>query len=148
MAARPIYEANRELLPGRKMQRDIPAIIDVSAIELRRVQHRPENLLRHRAGDRRHRGNEEFGSKWRDRGMHAARNYTSQQALLRAGRLTQFRQLFAELVQQTCETSGRRFIRYAPIGLRSAGLHDQVDRTVLQMEPGAIGEQGYLRKPP
>ena len=74
MPVRPVHQADGELLAAGQMQRDVAAIIDVSAVEPRRGQHRAENFFRDAARHRRHRRDEVIGRKRRDRRMHAARD--------------------------------------------------------------------------
>ena len=79
--------------------------------------------------------------------MHAAGDGALQRASRRIGRLPQQRQFAAEFVEQAGEASRCRVVGRAHIGLAAARLHDQVDRTVLQMKPPAVGQQPDLRKP-
>ncbi len=132
--------------PVRQMQRDVAAIVDIGAIERRLAQHRAENFLRHAAGDRRHRRDEMIGGKRRHRRMHAARDLALQQALRRIGGLTQQRQLVAEFVEQTGEAASRGVIGRAHARLAATRLHDQVDRTILQMQPPAVRQPSDLRQ--
>ena len=104
----PIGKTEREMLCLIEMQRDVAAIIDVSARELRILQHRGKNLFRHRTCDRRHRRDEAIGCKRCDRIVHAARHLASKQASRRIGGFAQQRQLIAEFVQQTGEAPRSR----------------------------------------
>ena len=89
------------MLVVRQMQRDVAAIIDIGAVERRGAQHGAENFLRHRACDRRHRGDETIGGERRHRRVHAPRDHALQRARCRVGGLAQQRQFVAELVEQT-----------------------------------------------
>ena len=96
--------------PPVKMQRDVAAIIDVSALEPRRGQHRAENFFRDAARHRRHRRDEVIGGKRRDRRMHAARDDAFQRASHRIGGLSQFDQLLAEFIEQAGKAPRRGLI--------------------------------------
>ena len=80
MTIRPIHQADRELLAIAKMQRNVAAIIDVSARQLRRAQHRAKDLLSYGACDCGHRRNEAITGKGRHRRVHAARHDALQRA--------------------------------------------------------------------
>ena len=147
MPVRPVHQADGELLAVGQMQRDVAAIIDISTIERRRAQHGAENLFGDGAGHRRHRRDEMIGGKRRDRRMHAARDHAFQRATRRSGRLAQFDQFLAEFVEQAGETPRRCFIGGAHIRLAAFRFDDQVDRTVLQMQPLAVGKKRDLRQP-
>ncbi len=73
-AIRPIHQAHAKLFAARKMERDIAAIIDIGAIEPRRLDHGAENFFRDRTRHRRHRRDETICRKWRDRRMHPPRD--------------------------------------------------------------------------
>ena len=79
--------------------------------------------------------------------MHAACDHTLQQAPRWVGWLAQCRQFRAEFIEQTGKTPRRRLIGLANIDRAAFGFHDQVDRTVLQMQSLAVGEPRDLRKP-
>ncbi len=142
---RPVREAHGKMFSVRKMQRDVAAIIDVGALKWRCPQHRAENLFGDCACDRRHRGDEAIGGKWRHSFMHAAHDRALQQASPGIGRLAQQRQLLAELIEQACKTPRRGVIGRTHVYLAAAGLHDQVDWTVLQMKPPAVSQKPDLR---
>ena len=147
MAIRPIHQADRELLAIAKMQRNVAAIIDVSARQSRRAQHRAKDLLGHRACDCGHRRNEAITCKGCHRRMHAARDDTLECASPRIGRPSQFAELFAELIEQPGEPPRRGLIGRAHICLRPLRLHDQINRAVLQMQPPAVSQKRDLRTP-
>ena len=147
LAIGPIHQADGELFALTQMQRDIAAIIDVSALKLRRRQHGAKDFFRDRARHRRHRRDETVGGKRRHRRMHPARDDALQRALQRIGRRAQFAQLLAELVKQTGEAARPSLIGGTDIGCRPISLHDQIDRTVLQMQPLAVRKQRDLREP-
>jgi hypothetical protein len=69
-----------------------------------------------------------------------------QYASRRIGRSAQGRQFAAEFVEQAGKTPPRRVIGRAHLGLYAAGLHDQVDRTVLQVKPPAVRQKPDLRR--
>ncbi len=144
---RSVHHTDRKLLPLGQMQRDVAAIVDVSALKRRCIQHRAQNLFGHGTGNGGHRGDEMLGGEWRHRIMHAACDDTPQQAPRRVGWLAQCRQFFAELIQQTGEAPGGGLIGGADIDLIALCFDDQVDRTVLQMQSLAVGEPRDLRKP-
>ena len=58
--------------------------------------------------------------------------------------LLQFR---AELIEQPGEAPRRGFVGRAHLSFASPRLHDQIDRTILQMQPPAIRQQCNLREP-
>ena len=80
MAIGPIHQADGELFALTQMQRDIAAIVDVSALEPRRRQHGAKDFFRDGARHRRHRRDEAVGGKRRDRRMHPARDDALQRA--------------------------------------------------------------------
>jgi hypothetical protein len=57
---RPFRQAHGKMFAVGKMQRDVAAIVDVSALKRRDLQHRAENFFGDGACDRRHRRNEMF----------------------------------------------------------------------------------------
>ena len=57
---RPLRQAHGKMFAVGQMQRDVAAIVDISALKLRLLQHRAENFFRDGACDRRHRRNEMF----------------------------------------------------------------------------------------
>jgi hypothetical protein len=61
------------------------------------------------------------------------------------GCLPQQRQFAAEFVEQAGEAPGRGVVGRAYVA--APRLDDQVDRTVLQMKPPAVGQQPDLRNP-
>ncbi len=146
-AIRPVHQADGELLAATEMQRDVAAIVDIGAIERRLIQHRTEDFLGHCARHRRHRRDEAVGREWRDGRMHAARDDAFQHTACRHGRLAQFDQFRTEFVEQAGEAPRRGIIGRANFRRSSLRAHDQVDRTVLQMQPPAIGKQRDLRSP-
>ena len=147
MPVRPVHQADGELFAIGEVQGDIAAIIHIGTLKVRRSQHDAENLFRHRACHRRHRRNEMVGSKWRDRRMHAARDHALQRASSWIGCLTQFGQLFAKLVQQAGEAPRCGVIAGPHLRLVAFRLDNQIDRTILQMQPLAVRKKRHLRKP-
>ena len=145
MPVRPVHQAHGEMLPVAKMQRNVAAIVDIAAFKPRRIQHRAKNFFRDGARHRRHRRNEMIKSKRRHGRIHAARDRTLQFAARRATGLAQQRQLVAQFVEQTGKTPRRGVISDTLICLAAVSLHDQVDRTVLQMKPSAVREPSDLR---
>jgi hypothetical protein len=129
------------------MQRDVTAIIDVSAVKPRRAEHGAENFFRDAACHGRHRRNEHFGRKRRDSRMHAARDDTFQWASNRIGGPSEFNQLLAEFIEQARKAPRRRLIRGAHIAIPALRPNDQIDRTVLQMQPLAVRKKRDLREP-
>jgi len=81
-----------------------------------------------------------------DRTVHAACDNTFQLTSNRIGGFSQFHQLRAEFIEQACKPP-RRSLK-GGTHLRSAALclDDQINRTVLQMHPLAIGKKRDLRK--
>ena len=77
--------------------------------------------------------------------MHAARNDASQGCLSGICGLAQFRQLRTEFVEQSGEAARCSVIGGAHIRLAPARLQDQINRTVLQMQPLAVSEKRDLR---
>ena len=65
----------------------------------------------------------------------------------RIGGLAQLNQLLAEFVEQTGEASRRGLVGRAHLDFASLRLDDQIDRTVLQMQPLAVRKKRDLRKP-
>jgi len=127
-----------EVLAAGQMQRDVAAIVDIGAIELGCAQHGDENFFCDGTGHRRHRRDEMIGGIGRDCRVHAAGNHPFQAALRRIGGPTQRRQLFAEFIEQAgktprCGVIGRANLRRLPFG-----LNDQINWTVLQMQPLAV----------
>ena len=147
MPVRPVHQADGELLATGQMQRDVAAIVDVGAIEPCRGQHRAENFFRDAARHRRHRRDEVIGSKRRDRRMHAARDDAFQRASNRIGGLSQFNQLLAEFIEQAGEAPRRSLVGGAHLAFAALRLDDQIDRTVLQMQPLAVRKKRDLREP-
>ena len=88
-----------------------------------------------------------IGGKRRDRRMHAARDDAFQRASRRIGGLAQFNQLLAEFIEQAGKAPRRGVIGGTHVRLAALRLDDQIDRTVLQMQPLAIGKKRDLRKP-
>src|SRR5258708_5543694 len=129
-----------------KMQRDVAAIVDVSARELRFTQHRAENFFGDRACNGRHRRNKTIFGEWSHRFKHAARDGALQQALSWISSLAQQWQLSAEFIKQAGETPHCCLIRRVHLSLAAASLHDQVDRTILQMKPPAVRQKPDLRR--
>jgi hypothetical protein len=84
-------------------------------------------------------------SKRRHGCIHAACDCALQFATRWVGGLAQQGQLVAEFVEQTCKTPRRGVVGGTPIYLAAVNLHDQVDRTVLQMKPSAVREPADLR---
>ena len=60
----------------------------------------------------------------------------------------QFGQFRAEFVEKPRETTSRRLVGSSNISFAPVSLDDQIDRTVLQMQPPAIGKERDLRLPP
>jgi hypothetical protein len=79
--------------------------------------------------------------------LQAAGDHALQPASRRIGRLAQFGQLLAEFVEQAGETFRRGVMGGANLRPTAVRFHDQVDRTILQMQPPAVGEIGDLRQP-
>ena len=77
--------------------------------------------------------------------MHAARHVALQQAARRIGGLAQQRQLAAKFIEQAGKAPRRGVIGGRTSASLPLRLHDQVDRTVLQMKPPAIGQKADLR---
>ena len=61
--------------------------------------------------------------------------------------LAQFRQFRAEFIEQAGEAPRRGLIGRAHLRLAALRLDDQVDRTVLQMQPLAVRKKRDLREP-
>jgi hypothetical protein len=57
---RPLRQAHGKMFAVGQMQRDVAAIVDISLLKWRALQHRAENLFRDGASDRRHRRDEMF----------------------------------------------------------------------------------------
>ena len=85
MLVRPVHQTHSKLLVPGEMQRDVTAIIDVSAVEPRHTQHRAKNFFGDATRHRRHRRDEGSRCKRRDSRMHAARDDTFQWASNRIG---------------------------------------------------------------
>jgi hypothetical protein len=79
--------------------------------------------------------------------MHAARDRALQRASLRIGRLAQVRQLITEFIEQAAKAPHGGIVGGAHVSRTASRLHDQVDRTILQMKPPAIGQEPDLRGP-
>ena len=142
---RPLGETDGELFVAAKMQRDVATIVDVSAHEPRVLCHHGQYLFRDRACDRRHWRDEAIRGKWPHRVMHAARHLASQRAVRRVGGLAQQRQFFAKLIEQARKPPRSGAISLPDVRFTAARLYDQVNRTVLQMKPPAIGQKADLR---
>ncbi len=82
------------------MQGDVAAIVDIGAIELRRLAHRGEDFLGDRAGDRRHRRDETVSGKWRHGRVHAPRDDALDRGMRWNGGLAQLGKLGTQLVEQ------------------------------------------------
>ena len=87
-----------------------------------------------------------IGGKRRDRRMHAARDDALQRAARGIGRLAQRRQFLAEFIEQAGKAPRRGVIGGADLRRLPLGLDDQIDRTVLQMQPLAVGKKRDLRE--
>ena len=81
------------------------------------------------------------------RRMHAAGDDALQRAPRRIGRLAQFNQLSAEFIEQAGKSTHRGLIGGTHVALPALRLDDQIDRTVLQMQPLAVRQKRDLRKP-
>ena len=62
------------------------------------------------------------------------------------GGLAQFGKLRAELIKQAREAMCRRVIGRTNLGTPAIRFHDQIDRTILQMQPLAVAKERDLRK--
>ncbi len=144
---RPVHQSDGEPFGTGQMQGDVAAIVDVGAIEPRRIKHGSENFFRDAAGDRGHRRDEMLGRKWRYRRMHAARDDATERAASRIGSLSKLDQLFAEFIEQTVKTPRRSLVGGAHLTFTPLRLDDQIDRTVLQMQPLAVRKKRDLREP-
>ena len=71
-----------------------------------------------------------------------------QRATVRSGCRAKPGQLRAEFIEQAREAPGRGVIGRADIRRPALGADDQIDRTILQMQPAAIGQQRDLRWAP
>ncbi len=135
MMVRPVHQPDGELLAAGQMQRDIAAIVDVGTIEPRCSQHRTQDFLRDAARHRRHRRDEMIDGERRHRCMHAARDDAVQRVSSRVGGLPKLGQLFTEFIEQTGEALRRSLMGGTYVCSRTAGLDDQIDRAILQMQP-------------
>ena len=79
--------------------------------------------------------------------MHAARDDTLQWASGRIGSPSKFNQLLAEFIEQAGKASRRGLVSGAHVDFTSFRLDDQIDRTVLQMQPLAVRKKRDLREP-
>ena len=79
--------------------------------------------------------------------MHAARDDALQRASNRIGGRSQFDQLLAEFIEQAGEAPRRGLIGGAHVAFPALRLDDQIDRTVLQMQPLAVRKKRDLREP-
>ena len=79
--------------------------------------------------------------------MHAARDDTLQGASNRISGPSEFNQLLAEFIQQANKAQCGSFVSGTHVTLPALRLDNQIDRTVLQMQPLAIGKKRDLRKP-
>jgi hypothetical protein len=147
MPVRQVHQADGKLLAASEMQRDVAAIVDIGAIERRGAQHGAEDFFRDAAGHRRHRRDEFVDGKRRHRRMHAARDDAFEHTARRIGRTAQFRQFLAEFVEHAGETLRGGFVRRANVCFSPPRFHDQIDRTVLQVQPAAVREPSDLRNP-
>ena len=88
-----------------------------------------------------------IGSKRRDSRMHAARDDTFQRASNGIGGRSQLHQLLAEFIEQAGEALRRSLVGGAHVAFPALRLDDQIDRTVLQMQPLAVRKKRDLREP-
>ena len=88
-----------------------------------------------------------IGCKRRDSRMHAARDDTFQRASHRIGSPSEFNQLLAEFIEQAGEAPRRSLVSGAHVAFPALRLDDQIDRTVLQMQPLAVRKKRDLREP-
>ena len=79
--------------------------------------------------------------------MHAARDDTFQRASNRIGGPSEFNQLLAEFIEQAGKAPRRSLVGGTHIRFAALRLDDQIDRTVLQMQPLAVRKKRDLRKP-
>ncbi len=79
--------------------------------------------------------------------MHAARDDALQRASNRIGSLSQFDQFPAEFIEQAGEAPRRGVVGGAHLAFTAPRLDDQIDRTVLQMQPLAVRKKRDLREP-
>ena len=144
---RPIHQPDGKLLRAGKMQGDIAAIVDIGAIEPRRGQHGAEDFLCDAARNGRHRRNKMIGRKRRHGRVHAACDDAAQRAAGGIGGLSKLGQFFAEFIEQSVEAPRRRLIGRPHLAIASACANDQIDRTILQMQPLAVRKKRDLREP-
>jgi len=69
----------------------------------------------------------------------------AQRASRGVGCPAQFGKFFAEFIEQAGEAVHRRLIGRAHIRVLTLGFYDQIDRTILQMQPSAVRKKCCLR---
>ena len=131
----------------RQMQRDVAAVVDPGSRDAGPLVGRDQGLG-HRAGHRRHRGDETLGLGHQRRAgrPHPARDVAAQTAGLGCAvhRQAQLRQFGHQAVQHRDEAApGRRMRGLHGVGI-ALGADDDVDRAVLEM-PAPAGQHAALR---
>ncbi len=147
VAIRPVHQADRKMLALAEMQGDVAAIVDIGPIERRCIQHCAENLLRHTAGNCRHRRNETISGIRRDRSVHATRHDALQRCPLRSAAARSSGSSAQSSSRSPVNRSRRSLIGRAHCVGGSPRLDDQINRSILQMQPPAIRQQCDLREP-
>ena len=79
--------------------------------------------------------------------MHAARDDPTERAASRIGSLSKLDQFFAEFIEQTVEAPRRGLVGDAHLTFTPLRPDNQIDRTVLQMQPLAVRKKRDLREP-
>ena len=124
--------------PRRKMERDIPAVVDEGTRHRAALDHRRQDRIGDRAGDRRHRGNETIGERHAGR-MHRPGHPAAGRREGNADRSngsSAHRPSSTEAKNAAAwSVRGAHFPRVAP------GSAQTIDRPVLQMQP-PVRQQG------
>ncbi len=126
-----------------QMEGDVAAIVDIGLVEVRRRQHVVEHLLGHRAGDRRHEGDEAaVGSEGADGGQHAPGNRAVHREPGGRAGLAQQREFRHQLIEDGGEAGDGCFVGTPTLTSLTPGLDDEVDGAVLQVQAASAGKEG------
>lgn len=123
------------------MKGDVAAIVYESSAQGRRGDHCRENLLRYSAGDGGHRRDEALSGEGQHCGVHAARDHTFRPATRIRYRRSEKCKLIAKLCEQAVEAPPRGHTGVEHGSRLAIGLDDEVDRSLAQVQPFAIGQK-------
>jgi len=122
-----------------QVEGDIATIVDVSAIQRRSLEHRLQDGLGDGAGNCGHRSDKEVVAVRKDGVKHALRDGATGTRRIVTDTATKEREFRAQLIENRDKAACRGFIRKSDILPRAIRIDDQVYRSVLEMQPTAIG---------